>query len=270
MARVWDHTRREGVDDPGAFPVAPDLVEALVWLERTAEASTIASRLRDLAERQEHPWGLATARRCAAVIRLASGYDEQAAEELADAAASYGELGLGFDQARSLLWLGREARRARKRAMARRVLQAAAADFDALGADGWTEQARAELGLLGARVVTPMGVLTTAEQRVVELAAAGLSNKEIAKRLFVAVHTVEVHLGHAYAKLGVRSRAQLAAGWPHRPNRQPWIEGFRYRAGRTVAGILLTVHESGMLRRPRHWLRPGRPHMVRPALTSLC
>jgi DNA-binding CsgD family transcriptional regulator len=211
LARVWDHTRREGVDDPGAFPVAPDLVEALVWLERTAEASTIASRLRELAERQEHPWGLATARRCAAVIRLASGYDEQAAAELADAAASYGELGLGFDRARSLLWLGREARRARKRAVARRVLQTAAAGFDVLGADGWAEQARTELGLLGARVVTPMGGLTTAEQRVVELAAAGLSNKEIARRLFVAVHTVEVHLGHAYAKLGVRSRAQLAS-----------------------------------------------------------
>ena len=48
------------------------------------------------------------------------------------------------------------------------------------------------------------------EQRVVELAADGLSNKEIAARLVVSVHTVEVHLSHAYAKLGVRSRAELA------------------------------------------------------------
>ena len=46
---------------------------------------------------------------------------------------------------------------------------------------------------------------------MVELAARGLSNKQIARRLFVAVHTVEVHLAHAYAKLGVRSRAQLAS-----------------------------------------------------------
>ena len=45
---------------------------------------------------------------------------------------------------------------------------------------------------------------------MVELAAKGLANKEIAQALYVAVHTVEVHLSHAYAKLGVRSRAQLA------------------------------------------------------------
>ncbi len=43
------------------------------------------------------------------------------------------------------------------------------------------------------------------------LAAEGMSNKQIAQRLFTAVHTVEVHLVHAYAKLGVRSRAQLAS-----------------------------------------------------------
>jgi DNA-binding CsgD family transcriptional regulator len=46
---------------------------------------------------------------------------------------------------------------------------------------------------------------------VVELAANGASNKEIAQALFVSVHTVETHLTHSYAKLGVRSRAQLAS-----------------------------------------------------------
>ena len=55
----------------------------------------------------------------------------------------------------------------------------------------------------------PHGGLTTAEGRVAELAAAGLSNKEIAGKLFIAVHTVEVHLSHTYAKLGIRSRGQL-------------------------------------------------------------
>ena len=42
-----------------------------------------------------------------------------------------------------------------------------------------------------------------------ELAAAGLANKEIARDLFVSVKTVEAHLSHVYAKLGIRSRAQL-------------------------------------------------------------
>jgi DNA-binding NarL/FixJ family response regulator len=45
---------------------------------------------------------------------------------------------------------------------------------------------------------------------VAELAAGGSSNKEIAQALFVSVRTVEAHLTHAYAKLGVRSRTQLA------------------------------------------------------------
>jgi DNA-binding CsgD family transcriptional regulator len=211
LGHVWEHTLREGVADPGVFPVAGDLVEALVWLSRIGEADAVTGRLGDLAERQEHPWALATVGRCAAMTRLASGYDERAATRLADAAGSYGELGLRFDRARSLLWLGRAARRARKRTAARRALETAATEFEAIGSPGWAGQARAELDLLGARRAAPSGGLTAAEQRVVDLAARGLSNKQIARRLFVAVHTVEVHLAHAYAKLGVHSRAQLAS-----------------------------------------------------------
>jgi DNA-binding CsgD family transcriptional regulator len=211
LGQVWDHTLRAGVADPGAFPVAPDLVEALVWLDRTAEADVVTSRLREMAECRDHPWALATAGRCAAVTRLARGYDVCAAGELDDAAASYGELGLRFDRARSLLWLGRAARRARKRTAARLALERAGAEFDALGSPGWAGQARGELDLLGTRGAAPAGGLTAAERRVVDLAASGLSNKQIARRLFVAVHTVEVHLAHAYAKLGVHSRAQLAS-----------------------------------------------------------
>jgi DNA-binding CsgD family transcriptional regulator len=218
LGRVWEHTLREGVADHGAFPVAPDLVEALVWLGRTAEADAITGCLRDLAERRDHPWALATVSRCTAVVRLASGYDERAAAQLADAATSFGELGLGFDRGRSLLWLGREARRARKRTAARRALETASAEFDTLGSPGWAEQAGDELDLLGARRAAPAGGLTAAEQRVVELAASGLSNKQIARRLFVAVHTVEVHLAHAYAKLGVHSRAQLAGRLASQPS----------------------------------------------------
>ena len=52
---------------------------------------------------------------------------------------------------------------------------------------------------------------------MVELAAEGRANKEIARALLVTVHTVEVHLSRAYAKLGVRSRAQLASRLSGRP-----------------------------------------------------
>jgi DNA-binding CsgD family transcriptional regulator len=210
LGMVWEYTGRVGIADPGAFPVAPDLVEALIGLGRIGEAAAVTDRLRVLAESQRHPWALATADRCAAAIALASGYDEDAAASLAAAAAALGELGLGFDQARSLLWLGQTARRARKRSAARHYLDAAAAAFAELGCDGWAVRARAELACLGGTRGPASGTLTPAQHRVAVLAADGLSNKQIARRLFIAEHTVEVHLARAYSKLGVRSRTQLA------------------------------------------------------------
>jgi DNA-binding NarL/FixJ family response regulator len=207
---VWAHTEREGVEEPGVFPVAPDLVEALVELGELDEAQAVTDRLRELVENSDHPWGLATARRCAALVRLASGEDEDAAADLAAAADRYGALGLRFDRARTLLSLGRIRRRQRKWAAAREALQAAAAAFVELGSPGWAEQATQERARLGGRRPKGSGELTPAEQRVVELAADGLSNKEIARSLVVTVRTVEVHLKHAYAKLGIRSRTQLA------------------------------------------------------------
>jgi DNA-binding NarL/FixJ family response regulator len=211
LRAVWEHTEREGVEDPGAFPVAPDLVEALVEGGELDAATAVTERLSDLAEQQEHPWALATAKRCAALVRLASAaYDEEAAALLEQAAADYERLGLRFDHARSLLNLGRAQRRHRKWAAARSSLEEAAALFDEIGSSGWAEQARSELARIGARRPRPSGELTPSEQRVAELAASGLSNKEIAQELVVTVYTVEAHLKHAYAKLGIRSRSQLA------------------------------------------------------------
>ena len=209
---VWEHTQREGVEDPGAHPVAPELVEALVELGEMDEALAVSTRLHELAEQQAHPWGLGAAKRCGALIRLAApAYDEQAAAELGEAAASYAELGRRFEQARVLLSLGRAQRRLRKWKAARASLEDAAAVFDEVGSAGWADAARSELARVGARRPRAQGDLTEAERRVVELAIEGLSNKEIARTLVVAVPTVEAHLSHAYAKLGVRSRAQLAA-----------------------------------------------------------
>ncbi len=209
---VWEHTQREGVDEPGVFPVAPELVEALVESGQLEEARLVTSRLRGLAERQEHPWGLATALRCESLVLLAaSTYDERAATDLDAAADAYARLGLSVDVARSLLSLGRAQRRFKKWGVARDSLERAAATFDAIGSRGWAEQARSELSRVGARRPVASGELTESEQRTAELAAAGMSNKEIARELFVTVHTVEVHLSRAYAKLGVGSRRQLAA-----------------------------------------------------------
>jgi DNA-binding NarL/FixJ family response regulator len=207
---VWEHTEREDVEEPGLFPVAPDLVEALVELCALEEALAVTSRLRTLSTQQEHPWGLASTDRCAGLVELANRWDDSAVGALERAAAGYDSLGLRFDAARSLLALGRAQRRHRKWGAARRTLERAEAAFDELGSPGWVEEVRAENVRVGARRPPPSGELTPAERRVAELAADGLANKEIAQALFVSVKTVEGHLSHVYVKLGVRSRAQLA------------------------------------------------------------
>jgi DNA-binding CsgD family transcriptional regulator len=209
LRTVWEHTLREGVDDPGVFPVAPELVEALMEIGEPREAHAVLTRLRRLSQQQEHPWGLVTAARCAAIHDLSAGYEEGASGRLLQAAEEYGGLGLRFDRARCLLALGRVQRRFKQWRGARETLEEAIAAFGAIGADGWAQRARSELERVGGRRRSD-GKLTPSERRVVELAAQGLSNKEIAATLYVTVNTVEVHLAHAYGKLEVRSRAQLA------------------------------------------------------------
>jgi DNA-binding NarL/FixJ family response regulator len=119
-------------------------------------------------------------------------------------------MGLRFDRARSLLSLAHAQRRRRKWGAARAALESAATAFDETGSPGWAGHARAELSRVGGRRATPSGELTPAERRAAELAATGLSNKEIAEALVVTVRTVEAHLSSAYSKLGIRSRSGLA------------------------------------------------------------
>lgn len=69
------------------------------------------------------------------------------------------------------------------------------------------------VGFLRERCAPADLLLTPAERRVVVLAAAGAPNREIAERLYLSVRTVESHLSHAYAKLGIGSKAELAAWW---------------------------------------------------------
>jgi DNA-binding NarL/FixJ family response regulator len=199
----------EGIEEPGAFPVVPELVEALVAIGKPEEARAVTARLSELARLQDHPWGLAGADRCQAL--LAVGHEGATAlERLAESAAAYERLGLRHDQARTLLCAGRAARRLRKWATARSLLATAVEAFDAIDADGWVEEVRRELARVAGRSRSDEGKLTPTERRVAELAAAGLANKEIAAELVVSVYTVEKHLSHVYAKLGVRSRTKLA------------------------------------------------------------
>ncbi len=212
LGEVWEHTRREGVLDPGAFPAGPDLAEALIENDDVAGARAVGEALAAAADEQDHGWARLGARRTAALVAIAEdGYADAAGEELAAVAAAYEGLGLAFDQARTLLVLGRAQRRAKKWGAARETLERTVAAFEAMGSPGWAVDAGAELERVGARKSASDGLLTATERRVADLAVDGLANKEIARTLVVTVNTVEFHLRNAYAKLGIRSRVQLAA-----------------------------------------------------------
>ena len=212
LGAVWEHTEREGVLDPGAFPPVRTSPRHWSSCEEYAAARDVVQRLAELASEQDHPWARLGVQRATALIDIyADDYTDEAAEALEATAASYRDLGLAFDSARTLLALGRAQRRAKKWGAARDVLERATAAFDAMGSPGWADDARAELERVGARRSASAGGLTATERRVAELAVDGLANKEIARVLVVTVNTVEFHLRNTYAKLGIRSRVQLAA-----------------------------------------------------------
>jgi DNA-binding CsgD family transcriptional regulator len=113
-----------------------------------------------------------------------------------------------FGRARALLAVGVVRRRSRRKRTAREALEGALAGFEAVGASGWSARARAELGRIGGR--SREDGLTAAERRVAVLVAEGRTNREVAAALYLGERTVASHLTRVYAKLGVRSRTELA------------------------------------------------------------
>ena len=120
---------------------------------------------------------------------------------------------LRLRSAKALLALGSMLRRSGARAESRQPLRDALALAGELGAIVVRESAREELAATGVRVrreaARGADALTPSERRIVERAAAGASNPEIAQALFVTVKTVEMHLSNAYRKLGISGRREL-------------------------------------------------------------
>ena len=120
-----------------------------------------------------------------------------------------------FQRARIQLAYGQWLRRQRRVADSRAVLRAARDTFDALGCAPWSEQARRELRASGERsrrrAPEARDQLTAQELQIAQLAAQGLSNREIGQRLFLSHRTISTHLYRVFPKLGITSRAELAA-----------------------------------------------------------
>jgi DNA-binding CsgD family transcriptional regulator len=197
-----------GWGSPDARPWTADYAEALLELGRVDEAARVIDRWEADATRLGRDRVLANVTRCRGLVAAARGAVDEATSLLELAVARHREVGDVFGRARALLALGMILRRARQKRAARDAIGAALAELEDLGAATWVERARDELGRIGGR--TREEGLTAAERRVAALVAAGRTNREVADQLFLGERTVAGHLTRVYAKLGVRSRTELA------------------------------------------------------------
>jgi DNA-binding CsgD family transcriptional regulator len=198
-----------GLREPTWARLAWSELDALVELGELDGAADLAQDLEARGRLLDRPFALATAARARGLIQAARGDLDAALAELERALAVHDRLGWPFERARTVLARGVVLRRSKQKRAARQALEHAAATFDGLGARLWAARARAELARIGGRPAATGG-LTPTERRVAELVAQGHTNREVAGRLFLSTKTVAAHLTSAYAKLGVRSRTELA------------------------------------------------------------
>ncbi|MFL5914618.1 MAG: ATP-binding protein [Gaiellaceae bacterium] len=205
---AWKLMTERRLGDLSIFPVGHVLGEALLAVGRVDEAVLIAETLRACPV-GEKPWCRAMASRIMALAAAGRGDYVEARREIGVAVQAHADLPEPFEHARTLHLAGRVERTARSWGAARAAFADALERFDQLGAARWAEKASADLARLPGR--RPANdELTAREREIGQLVAAGLTNKEVAARLFVSVRTVEATLSRLYAKVGVRSRTELA------------------------------------------------------------
>ena len=189
-------------------------IESLVARDEVERARSVLAHLEWRERTLPRPWLAAALPRARALV-LAAEQDLPhalaALEKLDHTQASR----LPFELARALLVKGTLLRRTRQRSAAREVLRHALATFEDLGAPRWAAQAREELGRIGIRRAPTH--LTATERRVAELAATGLTNREVARVAFISPKTVETNLARVYRKLDISSRAELGAHIARQP-----------------------------------------------------
>jgi DNA-binding CsgD family transcriptional regulator len=200
-----------GGRNPAFMPWRSQAAFALLELGDQEEARQLAGEELELARRWGAPRALGAALRAAG--RAEGGREglallHEAVEVLADSPAK-------LEHAKARAELGGALRRSNRRSKAREHLRRAVELATICGASPLAGWAESELLATGARprriALSGLEALTPSERRVAELAAEGPTNREIAQTLFVTPKTVEVHLSHAYRKLGITSRSQLHA-----------------------------------------------------------
>lgn len=198
-----------GIDHPGFVPWRHPAAMAAHALGHHSRAHGLAREQVDRAR-----WsGTARALGLALRTQAAVSEGEYRIAALAEAAEVLAHSPSALQRAHVLVELGAARRRAGQRSAAAPPLREGLQLADRMGATPLLTTARHELRALGLRprrsAVSGPGSLTPTERRVAELAASGLTNRQLAEALFVTVKTVETHLARAYQKLGTRSRAEL-------------------------------------------------------------
>ena len=214
-----------GTGNPAMCPWRSRSALALAAIGRPAEARRLADEEVELARAFGAARALGMALRVAGVVhpgRAGLARLEEAADVLEDSPAR-------LELARTLADLGTALRRlGGEKHDAVQPLHRAFGLATACGAATLAERVRGELLAAGgserwSRTAEGRQGLTPSEQRVVALARDGLANRDIAQALFVSLKTVEMHLSHAYTKLGIRSRVQLPDVFADPTDRGPWL-----------------------------------------------
>jgi DNA-binding CsgD family transcriptional regulator len=186
----------------------PDAVEAMVALGRRADAEPLIKALETNGRRLDRPWMLAIGARCRSMSLAAEGDIKTASLMAEQAMIEHDRLQMPFERARTQLLLGQLQRRQRQKISATATLTEALQAFTDMGNPLWADRTRVELTRTKV-APTHDHALTPSEQQVAELAASGMTNRDVAAALFISPKTVEANLARVYRKLGINSRAEL-------------------------------------------------------------
>src|SRR5215469_2973276 len=213
-APIYGLSSHSGLFEPGMLQWRELYDEALIAVGRLAEARRDIDEALTVAKLRGRRSALARLSRPQAALALLDGHPGLAGA-LLEEGIEHAEAACGpFDVALLHDALGRLLRRQGERRQAACHLQAAHDQYRRLQAVPFLDRCGDELtacGLHPARRIPGATPLSPREQSVVRLAARGLTNRQIAAELVISVKTVEVHLGHIFAKLEVSTRTQLAA-----------------------------------------------------------
>jgi DNA-binding NarL/FixJ family response regulator len=205
---------------------APLLVEAQLALGDRDAAGLTAGRARALAKATGLAGAASGAERAAAIVALDAGRTDETIQRVQAAVACAESVGAALDAARAHLIAGRALAEQDKAAAVERLTLARNLANDG-GARRTASEATRQLRRLGARIgrggarsgaSSGAASLSRRELEVAQLVTEGLTNREIAARLFLSEKTVESHLSKAFVKLDVTARAALAATITADPN----------------------------------------------------